>query len=201
MKTTTFIQLSGLSLALALMASPLTTFAQETESPPVKPVALTEANEVASAEGLVAVLESNGNYTTLLSAIERTGMDDALGQEGPFTLLAPTDEAFAGVNLDDYSFEELVRLIRHHLVVDEVTAEQASKYGAIMTANGDVLTVEDTEEGVQVEKAAIVEANMNASNGLIHGVNAVMMPPAQAVTSEVKDNAEAAPDSKDQEIR
>lgn len=165
----------GLLLAAALPAA-----AQVTETP-VQPVA------DATAPTIAQVLEQDGRFTTLLDALNHTGLLETLGQDGTYTLFAPTDDAFAQLPdgaLTSLDADGLAALLRRHVALDAVTAEQASAMGEVPTASGDVLPVTATDDGAEVGPATVVTADLQASNGVVHVIDAVLMPAAETTADE-----------------
>lgn len=130
---------------------------------------------------LVSALESQENYTWLVDALKRTGLAKSLKAEGTFTLFAPTDEAVAKLpegRLEAMSDEELTDVLRYHMLVEEVSLEKAEELGTLMTVQGASLTVTEGDDGFEINGAAVAKASMEARNGLIHGINTVLIPPA-----------------------
>lgn len=134
----------------------------------------------AAGENLVSTLEAHGNFTTLVSALEQTGLAEQLQSSGQrtYTLFAPTDAAFEAVSLDSFSAEQLRRILRYHLVSDRVTAEEAVTSGSLEAAQGGALTIEEAAGGVTVNGATVSEADIEASNGVIHVIDGVLTPEA-----------------------
>jgi uncharacterized surface protein with fasciclin (FAS1) repeats len=168
------------SLALiALLSFGVNAYAQETEpvtepiDPPVEEAAYEEAQEAAA--DIVSWLQSNEDYSQLASALEQTGLAQALSTEGPFTLLAPSNDAFAALpegTLENMDVEALTNLLRAHVVAGEVPAEQVMSMETVSAVSGDELTVGDGMIG----NANIVETDIQTGNGIIHTIDAVIMP-------------------------
>lgn len=167
--------LSGL-LHLALIAGLMMTFqpaahAQETGE---------EAQEAAAMQtsDIVSTLQSEGNFRTLISALEKTGLSEQLAASGQqsFTLFAPTDEAFSSLSEDVSALEtsQLQQILTYHVVANKVTLEEATQQGTLSPIEGDQLTVQNG----QVNDANIVRS-IEASNGIIHVVDAVLQPTMQ----------------------
>lgn len=122
-----------------------------------------------------------GNFTTLVAAIEAAGLVDTLKGEGPFTVFAPTDEAFAA--LPEGTVEDLLAdpdalaaILTYHVVPGAVMSGDLSDGMTATTVNGADVTI-TTEGGVMVNDANVTTADIAASNGVIHVIDAVMMPP------------------------
>lgn len=122
-----------------------------------------------------------GSFTTLVAAVEAAGLVDTLKGEGPFTVFAPTDEAFAalpegtveGLLADP---EALAAILTYHVVSGAVMSGDLSNGMTATTVNGADITIM-TEGGVMVNDANVTTADIAASNGVIHVIDAVILPP------------------------
>ncbi len=122
-----------------------------------------------------------GSFTTLVAAVEAAGLVDTLKGEGPFTVFAPTDEAFdalpegtvAGLLADP---DALAKVLTYHVVAGKVMSTDLSNEMMTPTVNGADITIM-TEGGVKVNDANVVTADIEASNGVIHVIDAVILPP------------------------
>ncbi|HJK89759.1 MAG TPA: fasciclin domain-containing protein [Polyangiaceae bacterium LLY-WYZ-15_(1-7)] len=125
---------------------------------------------------IVDVAVANGSFTTLVGALESTGLDEALAGDGPFTVFAPTDDAFEalGVDLSTLSTEELTTILQYHVVAGEVPS---TAIPATADTLADLTLVFDTSDGVVVNDASVVMADVEASNGVIHVIDTVLLPP------------------------
>jgi uncharacterized surface protein with fasciclin (FAS1) repeats len=164
--------LPTLAFALALLVPGM---GQAQEMPPEQPGAVDDNN-------LVNVLQEAGEYQTLLTALEATGLTQPLAVDGPFTLFAPTDAAFDALpegQLDQLMQdpESLQALLAYHIVPGEVTSAELSGMESAETAFGLPLQVQSEGGGIQVEGANVVTADMDAANGVIHSLDQVMSPP------------------------
>ena len=123
-----------------------------------------------------------GSFTTLVAAVEAAGLAETLKGEGPFTVFAPTDEAFAalpegtveGLLADP---EALAAILTYHVVAGKVMSTDLSNEMMATTVNGADVTIM-TEGGVMVNGANVVSADIEASNGVIHVIDAVILPPS-----------------------
>lgn len=124
-----------------------------------------------------------GSFGTLVTAVEAAGLVDTLKSEGPFTVFAPTDEAFAA--LPDGTVEELLKpenkdklaaILTYHVVPGKVMSGDLSNDMKAATVEGQEVTIM-TEGGVKVNDSNVVSADVEASNGVIHVIDAVLMPP------------------------
>ena len=121
-----------------------------------------------------------GTFTTLVAAVQAAGLVDTLKGEGPFTVFAPTDEAFAALPagtveglLEDP--EALAAILTYHVVAGKVMSTDLSNNMMATTVNGADVTIM-TEGGVMVDGANVVAADIETSNGVIHVIDAVILP-------------------------
>jgi uncharacterized surface protein with fasciclin (FAS1) repeats len=138
-----------------------------------------------SAPDLVDVASEAGAFTTLLAAAEAAGLVDTLRSEGPFTVFAPTDEAFA--NLPDGTVESLLAdpealrtVLLYHVVSGRVTAEQVVGLSQAESVEGSALRISVHGDVVHVDDARVITADVSASNGVIHVIDAVLIPASLA---------------------
>lgn len=140
----------------------------------------------AAADDIVETAVAAGSFETLVAAVQAAELVEVLQGEGPFTVFAPTDEAFAALPdgtveglLDPANKEKLVAVLTYHVVPGTVMAKDAQ--GAeveLETVQGASLTVDGTGEGVMVNDANVVTADIVADNGVIHVIDTVMLPPS-----------------------
>ncbi len=134
------------------------------------------AAEKAAAD-ILGTLQAKGDFETLLMALKKTGVDEVLMEKGPFTLFAPTDEAFASLpegTLDNMTDEEIAELLQKHVIIDKVTAEQAASLGKAMSVNGESMKIKKMDTSLMVGYATVLEADIMATNGIIHTIDAVL---------------------------
>lgn len=126
---------------------------------------------------IVDIASADAQFSTLVSAIEDAGLMDTLSGDGNFTVFAPTDDAFAalGVDLSTLSTDELASILTYH-VIAEAEVDSASIPALADSAAGYTLFF-DTSDGVMVNNATVTNADIDASNGIIHVVDTVLMPP------------------------
>ena len=136
------------------------------------------------AKDIIETATQAGNFTTLLAAIEAANLTDTLKGEGPFTVFAPTDKAFAALPngtvealLNDT--EALKSILLYHVAGEKLMAADVVNMTNITTLQGSELPVNVTEEGVFVGDAKIIVQDVEASNGVIHVIDAVLMPPKE----------------------
>lgn len=141
--------------------------------------ALSFSAMTAMAADIVDTAVSAGSFKTLVAAVQAAGLVDTLKGPGPFTVFAPTDEAFAKVpkaQLDALLKDKaaLTKVLTYHVVPGKVMAADV-KAGKVKTVQGSELTV-STTGGVMVDKAKVVKTDIAASNGVIHVIDTVVMP-------------------------
>ena len=144
---------------------------------------------VTGGEDIPAVIAANANLTTLGSAVETANLTEALSAEGPFTVFAPTDEAFTAlppgildILLNDT--EALTGVLTYHVVEGQYMAADLAGVSNLTTLQGGNLTVNATDAGVQVDNATVIEADVMASNGVIHIIDAVLLPAPLVLTED-----------------
>ncbi len=133
----------------------------------------------AFAQDIVDVAVKAGSFKTLVAAVTAAGLVDTLKSAGPFTVFAPTDEAFAKVpkaTLDALLADKaaLTKVLTYHVVAGKVMAADV-KAGMVPTVNGQSITVK-TAGGVMVDGAKVVATDIAASNGVIHVLDSVILP-------------------------
>ncbi len=123
-----------------------------------------------------------GSFTTLVAAVEAAGLVETLKGEGPFTVFAPTDDAFAALPegtvetlLLEENKDQLVSILTYHVVPGKVMSGDLTNGMMATTAQGGDLTIM-TEGGVTVNGANVVTADIEASNGVIHVIDSVILP-------------------------
>lgn len=131
------------------------------------------------AKDIVDTAVAAGSFKTLAVALEKAGLVDTLKGKGPFTVFAPTDEAFAKVPKADLDAlladkEKLTAVLTYHVVPGKVMAKDV-KAGMVKTVQGSNLTV-STKGGVKVDNAMVVKTDIVADNGVIHVIDSVVMP-------------------------
>lgn len=164
----------------------------DTATTPTEEDAATETDtteETAMSEEMgdtIAVLAAEtDSLSTLSQAIESAGLTDTLAAEGPYTVFAPTNEAFDA--LPDGTLEQLLmpenqdtltQILTYHVIPDEVTSEEITA-GTVATVAGPEVTISTDEAagGVMVNEATVVTPDVQASNGVIHTIDQVLLPP------------------------
>lgn len=140
-----------------------------------------------SAGTIVATAQGAGSFNTLVAAVQAAGLVDTLNGPGPFTVFAPTDAAFAALpagTLDNLLLpenrEQLRAILTYHVVAGDVRAAQVSTMSSAPTVNGAPIAVAVEGGSVRLNGAATVtQADIACSNGVIHVIDQVILPPAQ----------------------
>ncbi len=142
--------------------------------------AMAGGNYAKADKDIVAVATEAGSFNTLLTALDAASLTSVLEGEGPFTVLAPTDEAFAalpagaleGLLADP---DQLAKVLTLHVVSGEAMSTDVVKLNEVVTVEGSALAI-DTTDGVSIGGAKVVAADVDASNGVIHVIDRVILP-------------------------
>jgi transforming growth factor-beta-induced protein len=133
-----------------------------------------------------ATAAAAGSFKTLLAAATAAGLAETLGGEGPFTVFAPTDEAFAKLPegtvaslLKPENKQKLVDILKYHVVSGRVYSEDAVAAKSAKTLLGSPIKVTVGDKGAMINSSKLVATDIDASNGVIHVIDAVLMPPAK----------------------
>ena len=145
------------------------------------PLAL--ASVSAKADDIVDTAIAAGQFSTLVAAVQAAGLVDTLKSEGPFTVFAPTDAAFAALPegtvenlLKPENKDQLVAVLTYHVVAGKVmAADIAGKTMEVDSVQGSAISV-NAMNGVMVDNANVVTADIETSNGVIHVIDAVILP-------------------------
>ncbi|HEY7866444.1 MAG TPA: fasciclin domain-containing protein [Psychromonas sp.] len=144
---------------------------------------LAQADNHGMKKDIIDVAVENGSFTTLVTAIKAAGLVDTLKGEGPFTVFAPTDEAFAKLPQGTLEMlllpenkEKLVSVLTYHVVAGKVMAADVMKIDSAATLQGQKVTVNTMDGKVMIDDAQVVIADVEASNGVIHVIDNVLLP-------------------------
>ncbi|MDP3193848.1 fasciclin domain-containing protein [Tabrizicola sp.] len=132
---------------------------------------------------IVDIASSNEDFSTLVAAVSAAGLVDTLKGDGPFTVFAPTNAAFAALPagtvenlLKPENKDQLIKILTYHVVPGEVTSDQlAGKRMNVATVQGQTVHI-DGRNGVKVNKSRVTTADIMASNGVIHVIDRVLLP-------------------------
>jgi len=124
-----------------------------------------------------------GSFNTLVAAVQAAGLEETLRGEGPFTVFAPTDEAFAALPegtvenlLKPENKDQLIAILTYHVVPGKVTSTDVVKVKEAKSVNGTAIPIAVNDGKVNVDSATVVQVDIMASNGVIHVIDAVMLP-------------------------
>lgn len=138
---------------------------------------------------LVETANHAGNFRLFLQALEAAGLKDTLKETGPFTILAPVDDAFLKIpqtKLHDLfkteNRESLKSLLRNHIIPGKLLSGEMKEQDEISSMNAEDLIIE-SHAGLWVNEAQVITPDLKASNGVIHGIDAVIMPQTQAAAA------------------
>jgi uncharacterized surface protein with fasciclin (FAS1) repeats len=142
-------------------------------------------NAVTAEKDIVDTAVAAGQFETLAAALDAAGLVATLKDPGPFTVFAPTDEAFASLpagTVEDLlrpeNKERLVAVLTYHVVPGKVAAAEVVKLHEAKTVNGGMLKIDAASGGVKINDANVKATDIAASNGLIHVIDKVLLPPA-----------------------
>lgn len=129
---------------------------------------------------------SAGNFSTLAAALGAAGLLEALKTEGPFTVFAPTDDAFAKIPpqtlselLQPENKEKLTAILTYHVVPGRVTAHDVANLNSATTLQGQTVKI-SKQDGVKINDAKVIAPDVEATNGMIHVIDSVLMPATTA---------------------
>ncbi|MBL8858333.1 MAG: fasciclin domain-containing protein [Planctomycetes bacterium] len=136
-----------------------------------------------SADDIVATAVKAGSFKTLAAALDAAALVKALQGDGPFTVFAPTDEAFAALPagtvenlLKPENKDQLANILKFHVVSGRVFSDAAAKGATVATLQGGKLETRTVDGAVMVNKARVVKADIDAKNGVIHVIDRVLLP-------------------------
>ncbi|MFM7617862.1 MAG: fasciclin domain-containing protein [Actinomycetes bacterium] len=183
MRTRRFIAAIGIS---TFLVAGVAACSSDSDSNADKPTTTTEAKKDEKCDGTVVdVAVGNADFSTLVTAVQEAGLVDTLNGEGPFTVFAPTNEAFAKIPAADLEAiladkAKLTSILTYHVVPGKVMAADL-KPGeqAVTTVEGSEAAVIVSDAGVTYAGANVVATDVDACNGVIHVIDAVVIPPAK----------------------
>ena len=132
---------------------------------------------------LIETAAAAGTFSTLGKALTAAGLDETLKGAGPYTILAPTDEAFARIPQKDFDAlmankEQLAKVLKYHVISGNVSSSQIAKMTEATTLEGGKIAIKVVDGKVMLNgNAAVTSPDIAASNGTIHVINTVLMPP------------------------
>ncbi|MFK7744275.1 MAG: fasciclin domain-containing protein [Roseobacter sp.] len=141
------------------------------------------AGSYGAKKDIVDTAVNAGTFETLVAAVSAADLVETLKSEGPFTVFAPTDEAFAALPagtvenlLKPENKDQLVAILTYHVVPGKVMSTDLSDDMTAATVQGDNITI-DLDNGVMINQASVTAADIETSNGVIHVIDAVILPP------------------------
>lgn len=149
------------------------------------------ATTTAKQPDIVDTAVTAGSFNTLAAALKAGGLVDALKGDGPFTVFAPTDEAFVKLPagtveslLKPENKQKLVEILTYHVVQGSVPAAEAVKLTDAKTLNGQRININADDSGVKINDSKVVKTDIMCSNGVIHVIDAVLLPPEKAAAAD-----------------
>jgi uncharacterized surface protein with fasciclin (FAS1) repeats len=145
--------------------------------------ALAQQADMKSTKDIVDTAVAAGSFKTLAAALNAAGLVPTLKGPGPFTVFAPTDEAFAKLpkgTVEDLLKPEnkakLTRILTYHVVAGQVMAADVVKLKSAKAVSGDMITIKVVDQSVMIDGATVTTADIAASNGVIHVIDTVILP-------------------------
>ncbi len=179
-KAIAILGLVGISASFGLPA--VANFSQKFSNQSVANQPLQIAHSHSKDKDIVATAAQAGQFNTLAAALKAAGLVEVLQGDGPFTVFAPTDEAFAALPegtlemlLLPENKDKLVQILTYHVVPGKVMSGDLES-GMVKTVEGSKVNVKVSNEGVKVGSAKVVKADVPASNGVIHVIDTVILP-------------------------
>lgn len=131
-------------------------------------------------KNLIETAIDKGNFKILINALQEAGLFDTLSRDGPYTIFAPTDEAFSKLpagTLENliHDKEKLTDILTYHVIPNKVMAAQVSNLKTADTINGKKLTIK-TSSVLKIDKAKVIKTNIKCTNGIIHVIDEVLLP-------------------------
>jgi uncharacterized surface protein with fasciclin (FAS1) repeats len=141
------------------------------------------ASAPATAEQVVALIDNNPSLQTLAQALDKADLENMLGEDGPYTIFAPSDLAFASLPaatrerlLQDENRSLLRQILTYHVISGQIYANQLQS-GELVTEAGSSINIDVDGSQVKVNEAQIVEPDLKATNGVVHIVDRIILPP------------------------
>jgi uncharacterized surface protein with fasciclin (FAS1) repeats len=139
---------------------------------------------LADSTTIASVLRTDDRFTTLAAAIDSAGLDSALAADGPYTFLAPTNDAFDNLPegtvpdlLDRENRERLRTILRHHVIPQKIRSEEAANLTVMTTLEGTQIPVSADDQTLRTGSATVLDADIVTGNGVIHVIDSVLRPP------------------------
>jgi uncharacterized surface protein with fasciclin (FAS1) repeats len=165
------------SLILAILFISITGFAASAQ---------TQMASKSKSMDIVDLAISQANLSTLVAAVKAGGLVETLKGKGPFTVFAPTNEAFAALPagtleslLKPENKDQLVKILTYHVVSGKVMSTDLKDGMSAKTVEGSEVKISISKDGVKVNDAKVITADVNASNGVVHVIDKVILPPSK----------------------
>jgi uncharacterized surface protein with fasciclin (FAS1) repeats len=165
------------SLAIAFLFISITGFSVNAQS---------QMSTKSKSMDIVDLAISQDNLSTLVAALKAGGLVETLKGKGPFTVFAPTNEAFAALPagtleslLKPENKDKLVQILTYHVVSGKVMSTDLKDGMSAKTVQGSEVKIGISKDGVKVNEAKVIKADVNASNGVVHVIDKVILPPAK----------------------
>lgn len=154
------------------------------------PIANQNTNTANDNHNIVEVASETDNLSTLVAAVKAAGLVETLSGDGPFTVFAPTNAAFAALPegtveslLHPENRDQLVQILTYHVASGKVMSTDLSDGMMAETVEGSEITISIADGGVSINDANVVAADVEASNGVVHLIDSVIMPPQEESSS------------------
>ncbi len=141
------------------------------------------ADTAVAEKSIVETAVGAGKFNTLVAALKAAGLVEAVSGKGPLTVFAPTDEAFAKLPkgtvetlLKPENKEKLVAILKYHVVAGSYPAAKVLQNDTLTTLQGGKVTITNSDKGVMIDKAKVAKADIMCTNGVIHVIDAVILP-------------------------
>lgn len=146
------------------------------------PITVNKKTAPVQGKTLVNIASVDKNFTTLTTVLKASGLIETLQEKGPFTVFAPTNSAFANLpkgTLEDLlkpeNKHQLIKILTYHIIPGSIT-DKDLKAGAVTTVKGITINVQIKKRKIMVNNAKVIKTNINASNGIIHVIDQVILP-------------------------
>ena len=138
-------------------------------------------SEKHDSKSIVQHAQESGQFNTLLTAVKKAGLEETLSGEGNYTIFAPTDAAFAKLPKAQLQTllnnpEQLKQVLLYHVAPARVSSAQAKNMSSASTVSGETIALRTSDNSVMVNNAKVITADINASNGVIHAIDTVLIP-------------------------
>jgi uncharacterized surface protein with fasciclin (FAS1) repeats len=180
--TLTFLSKSARTISLVTMLSMTVCLTAEAK-PCSNAAASATSGQTASSKTIVEIAVGNSSFSTLVTAVKAAGLVETLSGQGPFTLFAPTNEAFAALPpgtleklLKPENRDLLRKVLTYHVVSGDLMAKDL-RSGQVATVEGSTVAVQVQNGSVKVNNASVTKADIDAKNGVIHVIDRVLLPP------------------------